>query len=178
MIILMMISQLLAFELTSEASKNYEERAKNYLAPFKKELMSTLQTTMKEKGAVAAVQVCNEKAPSILQSKLNQLKKDGVEFGRTTHKLRNSDNAPRPWVQSYLEKFISGELKSAFVVKISEKRIGYLEPIMIQPACLNCHGEKIAPEVESILSQKYPNDQARGFKVGDFRGLFWLEMNP
>lgn len=175
---LLLISQLMAFELTPESAKKYEERAAQYLMPFKKELMSTLQTTMKEKGAVAAVQVCNEKAPAILKSKLEQLRQEGVEFGRTTHKLRNQHNAPRPWVDSYLEKFKKGELTSAQVVKISDNRVGYLEPIMTQPACLNCHGEKIAPEVESIISQKYPKDQARGFKVGDFRGLFWLEMKP
>lgn len=177
-VFLIAISSLFAFELDQTNSKAYLESAQKILMPFKKELMGTLQKTMKEKGVPAAVDKCHLDAPQILLSKLEEVKSKNIEFGRTTHQLRNPKNAPKEWVQKYMGQFVSGERREAMVVKINDHRVGYLEPIFIQPACLNCHGEKIAPEVDVLLSKKYPKDQARGFKLGEFRGLFWLEMNP
>jgi hypothetical protein len=46
------------------------------------------------------------------------------------------------------------------------------------PLCINCHGakENIAPEVKVILGDKYPDDRATGFKVGDVRGAISIKM--
>ena len=38
--------------------------------------------------------------------------------------------------------------------------------------CLACHGTKIDPVVAAKLTELYPRDQARGYKVGDIRGAF------
>ena len=54
--------------------------------------------------------------------------------------------------------------------------MGYAEPIIVQPMCLACHGESLAPEIAAKISEAYPDDQATGFKVGDFRGVFWVEF--
>ena len=54
--------------------------------------------------------------------------------------------------------------------------MGYVEPIVMQPMCLTCHGESLAPEIAARISEVYPDDQATGFKVGDFRGVFWVEF--
>ena len=55
---------------------------------------------------------------------------------------------------------------------------GYVEPITIRPACLKCHGETLAPGVAQKIDALYPDDTARGFSEGDFRGLFWVRMAP
>jgi hypothetical protein len=60
-------------------------------------------------------------------------------------------------------------------VELSDTRLGYVEPIFLQPVCLTCHGETLAPDVASRIEELYPDDQATGFAVGDFRGLFWVE---
>jgi hypothetical protein len=44
--------------------------------------------------------------------------------------------------------------------------------------CLQCHGANIAPPVAAKLAELYPEDQATGFAAGDFRGLFWVELDP
>ena len=54
-------------------------------------------------------------------------------------------------------------------------RSGYVEPILLQPLCTACHGEKISKEVAIIIDEMYPEDQAVGFKTGDLRGVFWVE---
>lgn len=162
---------------TSFAQSSYSEKAENYLSPFKKELMQTMKQTLEQKGAVAAVETCRLKAPEILVKNLAQLKKDEIEIGRTSDKLRNPKNYPRAWVEKYLTEFKDGKRKEALIVEINDKRIGHLSPIVIQPLCLNCHGQNIDQKVQKVITENYPKDQATNYKIGDFRGLFWVEMN-
>ena len=44
--------------------------------------------------------------------------------------------------------------------------------------CLACHGapEQIPAEVAAILAERYPDDQATGYAVGDLRGALWAEV--
>ena len=60
-------------------------------------------------------------------------------------------------------------------VPLANGRRGYVEPIVMQPLCLACHGETLAPEVAEQIAAEYPEDRATGFRVGDFRGVFWVE---
>jgi hypothetical protein len=38
--------------------------------------------------------------------------------------------------------------------------------------CLACHGAAITPEVAAALDAAYPEDQARGYALGDVRRAF------
>jgi len=43
------------------------------------------------------------------------------------------------------------------------------------PACMKCHGQagkEIDAKTMEIISQKYPDDLATGYKEGDLRGLW------
>ncbi|NOT80375.1 MAG: DUF3365 domain-containing protein [Bacteriovoracaceae bacterium] len=51
----------------------------------------------------------------------------------------------------------------------------YIEPLFVQAQCLTCHGEGIAPNVAQKIKELYPNDQATGFKLNEFRGLVWIK---
>lgn len=100
------------------------------------------------------------------------------KIGRTSKRLRNPKNVPPEWTKPYLEKFSSSkpsEIPKQIFVKIEEGRYGYLEPIYVEPICLNCHGNLI-PNVKKIIREEYPLDFAYDYKDGDFRGLIWLEM--
>lgn len=171
------VAALCAQEPFVAQKQNDMQRAENYLNPFKTELMQTMKQAVEKKGAAAAVDTCHLQAPAILNKNLDLLKKDHVEMGRTSDKLRNTQNVPRPWVVKYLAEFIKGSRKDALVVEIDDKRVGYLAPIGIQPLCLNCHGQKIDQKVQQVITENYPKDQATNYKIGDFRGLFWVEMN-
>ncbi|PIP94138.1 MAG: hypothetical protein COW00_07990 [Bdellovibrio sp. CG12_big_fil_rev_8_21_14_0_65_39_13] len=172
-----LVSVLFAQGPTLTEEQAYSKKAESYLNPFKKELMMVLKKTVETKGTIAAVNTCHLQAPKILEKHLEHLKKNQIEIGRTSDKLRNHENAPRPWVVKYLSEFKEGQRKGPVVVEINENRIGYLAPIGIQPLCLKCHGEKIDRKVQKIIAENYPKDQAINYKIGDFRGLFWVEMN-
>ena len=56
----------------------------------------------------------------------------------------------------------------------------YLRPILVEPACLLCHGaeEELDPEVRRRLAERYPEDRATGFAEGDLRGAFSVRVRP
>ncbi len=49
-----------------------------------------------------------------------------------------------------------------------------MKAIPLQEGCLGCHGSEIKPAIAAALNEKYPNDQATGYSVGDIRGAFTL----
>ena len=147
-------------------------RGAELLTPFKKDLMQALKSGLAE-GPAEAIQVCRVKAPGIADT----LSVDGVRMGRSSHKLRNPDNTAPDWaspiMQAYLDDPASREPRA---VKLADDRWGYVEPIMVQPLCLTCHGTELAADVAGQISELYPEDRATGFEAGDLRGVFWLEF--
>jgi Protein of unknown function (DUF3365) len=53
-----------------------------------------------------------------------------------------------------------------------------VRPIVEQPQCAACHGPEptIALPVLTAIRNRYPADRAVGFKDGDLRGWFWVEL--
>ena len=63
-------------------------------------------------------------------------------------------------------------------VRLENGRIGYVEPIFLQPMCTTCHGDSLSEPVARQIAELYPEDAATGFKEGDLRGVFWAEFTP
>jgi hypothetical protein len=61
-------------------------------------------------------------------------------------------------------------------VELEDGRFGYVEPIRVEKVCLMCHGAEVPPPIAERIASLYPDDEATGFKEGDFRGLFWITM--
>lgn len=119
-----------------------------------------------------AISVCRDQAPAIAQA----LSVEGVRIGRTSHRLRNPANAAPDWVNTVLEGYLAASSDRApEVVQLPDNREGYIEPIMLQPLCVTCHGKTLAPDVAAHLEAVYPEDEATGFEVGDLRGVYWVE---
>jgi hypothetical protein len=151
---------------------DYKARGAGLLAPFKANLKSALVKGM-ESGPVDAINVCSVEARQISTA----LSVDGVVMGRSSHKLRNPENAAQDWFAPVLRSFADGSSDlSPVALSIDGGRMGYVEPIMVQPMCLVCHGEALQPEVAARIAESYPEDRATGFKAGDFRGVFWVEF--
>lgn len=145
-------------------------RGPELLAPFKKNLKEALVAGMQD-GPLNAVSVCKDQAPAIAAS----LSVDSVEMGRASHRLRNPANVAPEWVDPVLESYLAeGADRSPVVVSLPDGREGYVEPIMLQPLCVTCHGATLAPNLAAHISEAYPQDQATGFNVGDLRGVFWV----
>ena len=102
-----------------------------------------------------------------------------VAAGRTSDRLRNPANAPRPWAAALVAANAGKRSKDVdgFVVDLGD-RIGVLRPISQRAMCAACHGpaDAIAPEVRTAVARRYPTDRATGFNEGEIRGWFWVEM--
>jgi hypothetical protein len=73
------------------------------------------------------------------------------------------------------------EMKNEYVEVIDEggqKYLRYMRPLVAVPLCINCHGPKegIPTDVKTILAEKYPEDRATGFLVGDLRGAISVKI--
>ncbi|APR68474.1 Tll0287-like domain-containing protein [Thalassolituus oleivorans] len=138
-------------------------------------LMAVLKTSLQNDGPEAAITVCNLNAPDIAGS----LSQGDWRVGRTSLKIRNSDNAPDAWEKQTLNEFNdriqAGEnpmMVEASTVIDGEFR--YMKAIPTAEMCVTCHGSNVAASVASKIHELYPADQAVGFNVGDLRGAFTL----
>lgn len=153
------------------AQSSESTRGAELLAPFKRDLQAALREGLAQ-GPVEAIAACRLRAPEIAKS----LSRDGVQLGRASHRLRNPANAPPAWVAPILDAWVADASDRApRTLELSEQRVGYVEPILLQPPCLTCHGETLAPDVAARIEELYPEDRAVGFRVGDLRGVFWVE---
>ncbi|WP_168567070.1 Tll0287-like domain-containing protein [Crateriforma spongiae] len=134
-------------------------------------LSGRLMEVMQTEGPVAAIRVCSEDAPKIAQTVADE---HGVEIGRTSWKLRNPNNAPRDWVQPFVDE----KVDLPQTVALEDGRLGVTFPIRLDVKCLMCHGgpDDMLDSVKPELAKRYPDDQATGFKAGDLRGMFWVEV--
>lgn len=147
------------------------ERAQATVKRLKTTLKEALAKAL-EQGPGQAIQVCSVKA----QELAHKFSVDGVEVGRTSHRLRNPKNVTRPWVQPLLQDYLRQPQKPRYRAVELEHGVGYVEPIYTSRICLMCHGSDLAPPVASKIQELYPKDQATGFAPGEIRGVFWAEV--
>lgn len=146
-----------------------EPRAVDGVAAFRTRLQAELKEAM-ARGPEHAITVCRDRAPRIAA----ESGAETLQLGRSSLRLRNPANAPAAWVEEVLESYASHpEDRSPRTVALPDGRSGYAEPIVVQPLCLVCHGETVAPAVQKKLAELYPHDRATGYRQGDFRGVFW-----
>ena len=137
-------------------------------------LRKSLLQAMETKGIAGAVRFCNVQALPITSS----LAKDGITIQRVAEKNRNPVNALSK--QDSLQWQIFAQLKAKGdslnnVVQETETAFVFYKPIIMNPLCGNCHGNKamgMQPEVLAVIDSLYPKDKALGFVKGDIRGLW------
>jgi hypothetical protein len=160
-------------ERPEHASPGVEERAKAALAPLKQQLMGELTRAMAEGGPVNALDVCRVRAQEISE----ELSREDVRVGRTSHRVRNPANAPAPWMEPLLAAYVTDSTdRTPRTVRVDDNTTGYVEPIVAQELCLKCHGGQLDPDIDRKLSELYPDDAATGFVAGDLRGMFWVTL--
>jgi len=157
----------------AETQELETDRGAKLLMPLKKNLKQALMAGMQE-GPVHAISACKEQAPEIT----NALAVEGVQIGRTSHRLRNPDNTAPEWADIALKTYLNDETDRApRVVSLANNREGYIEAITIKPLCLACHGSNLAPDVAEQIQAMYPQDEATGFELDDLRGVYWVEYS-
>ncbi|KUJ80760.1 hypothetical protein AVO45_06940 [Ruegeria marisrubri] len=157
------------------------EEGKALMQEFGGALKAELQAAMKSGGPVDAIAVCNVKAPMIAEK---VSKESGWTVARSSHKLRNPKNAPDDYTAAAIEEFLkrqeSGEkadqlVKAEIVEEDGQQVFRMVKAIPTGEVCLACHGgDNVEPPVVEALAELYPEDKARGFEMGQMRGVFTL----
>lgn len=163
-------------ELSDKQKIEFTNKGKEIAQSTAKRMLSEVGKNMKEGGLMQAAAFCNAHAPGITDEMSTQ---NGVIIKRTSHKLRNEQNAPSPREQEMIEQYLklktdSQELKP-LVEKNADGSIQFYAPIMVADKCTVCHGvmnETLTVQNDSIIKTLYPNDKATGFKEGDVRGIW------
>lgn len=146
-------------------------RAQAAKAELFAKLSGRLQEVMKAQGVAAAMEVCHAEAPTLAQAVAAA---HGVRIGRTSWKLRNPANTAPEWARPA----VAARQPEASFQAGPGGGLRALIPIRLAEGCLRCHGDEasLAPEVRRALRAHYPDDQATGFRAGDLRGWFWVEV--
>jgi hypothetical protein len=161
-----------ACERSKIDESEWKAKGAQAVEPFKTQLKEALVAGLQE-GPVQAIAVCRVEAPELAQ----RASSPTVKIGRSSSKLRNPANAPKPWMKPLLDRYESQpDQREPAAVLIDANTVGYVEPIFVQPLCVMCHGESLAPDVRAKIEELYPSDQATGYAAGDFRGIFWAEL--
>ncbi len=152
-----------------------------YATELLRTLKQNLMRAMNNGGPYNAIEFCSEKAQKL--TKMVEEKIDhGVKLKRTSFKYRNPLNKPDKYEKEALKIFETyykeyGQLRPYYIQKVKEEDgkyyYRYYKPLVVKPLCLICHGdpEKMDPELYRKIKEKYPEDKAVGYKVGDFRGV-------
>jgi hypothetical protein len=139
-------------------------------------VLRELTDALSRGGPGSAIAFCHIDATVVSQ---RVAKDEGIAAGRTSDRLRNPTNAPKPWAAPLVQANAGKAARSVegFAVDLGDK-VGVLRPIAQRAMCAGCHGpaEKLSPVVRSVLQDRYPVDRAVGFKEGEIRGWFWVEM--
>ena len=131
-----------------------------------------------------AVTFCSENAKEVAKKVFADFPGD-VKVRRTALKYRNPHNKPdmtdTKTMESIAEAMKAGTFdKKPVVVKMPDGTTRIYAPLMVEKACVTCHGNvaKINPKVLEVIKKKYPDDLATGFKEHDFRGVAVAEISP
>ncbi len=139
-------------------------------------LLANVGKAMQTGGPDYAVEFCNLKASSIIDS-LNRA--NNCEISRVSAKNRNPENNLKTAADKNLWVIFENGLVNDTLLR-ENKKLVYYKPIKTaMPACLKCHGVP-GSDIDEATSEKllslYPNDLATGYHLNDFRGLWKIEF--
>ncbi len=166
-----------------QITENQKQEMRENASEFMGQLKSILIKQIKSEGTLSAVAVCSDTA-QVLTNDFGLRK--GVYIKRVSFKNRNKHNAPDGFEAKVLKEFEQmkkeGKLTSdtehfEIAIENDYQYLRYMKPIKIGAACLKCHGdkEKISSEVKGLITKRYPDDKAVGYKNGDLRGAISIK---
>jgi len=181
-IILLFLTSLVTTLVQADNTRVLVEQSRQAAKTLGMELKQTLQMSMKQKGPLESIGLCNRKAPEITARV--SLEKN-MKVARTSLKYRNANNKPDAWEEKVLRTFEKRKQQGEALNKIEyyevtrnrgENVFRYMKAIPTGDVCLVCHGRKIAEPLAEKIRQLYPDDRATGFDKGDIRGAFTVSI--
>jgi hypothetical protein len=152
------------------------QRGDRLVTSLQSTLMSQLQRELDAKGPGGAMKACHL---DVTWAAYRLARHEDLAAGRTSARPRSPTNAPKGWAKRIVQQYENAPARGldGFVVDLGD-RIGLLRPIEELAICASCHGpeNRLSPSVKAQLAECYPADCATGFKDGDVRGWFWVEV--
>ena len=139
-------------------------------------LMQNVAAAIQKGGTDYAVEFCNTRAMPLTDSIADHL---DVDIQRLSDRNRNPANAIQTPMDSNVWQNMQSQ-KTPVVKQDDKGEVFYYKPISIaMPTCLKCHGGKsdITQSTQEIIAQKYPNDKAIGYEMGELRGMWKIHLN-
>jgi len=159
-----------------ERAEPFVLEAEQAIDVLRARLLQRLTEAVAQNGPSGAIDVCSIEA-SRLAADVGATR--GVALGRTSFRVRNPANAPRPWAAASVQAAAGKKASEAGLLVFDlGDRVGVLQPIPLGAMCLACHGARasLSPDVTAVLAARYPLDRAVDFAPGDLRGFFWAEV--
>ncbi len=165
-------------EAISKIKPSYQQIGLNIAFSTKSQLGKNLMGTMKEKGAVAALEFCNIKAISLTDSMATVHK---ARIKRVSDKTRNPNNKANIEELKNIEVFkrlLSNKEDIAPILETKNDSIHFYYPIITNEMCLKCHGtpKEIDTKTFTALKRLYPTDLAVGYSENQVRGIWSIQF--
>lgn len=164
-------------ELDTEARQRVAALGDTAVASLVQTLGGRLREHLAAGGPERAIAFCSTEAQSLTDS-VSAALGAGWEVRRTTRRTRNPANAPDSLETEALAYFhgaveAGDTLPGHYVQPTPAGDYRYYTPLRIGGLCLQCHGpeSELDPAVRSVLTARYPDDEATGHAPGDLRGV-------
>ena len=167
-------------KIDSKTYLEFQNKGTNVSNLSQATLLANVAKAMQKGGSEYAVEFCNLKVSSIVDS-LNIA--NNCVISRVSAKNRNPENGLKGNQEKELWTLFQNNQLGDTLVQTKQKLV-YYKPIKIGlPACLKCHGNpdsEINKATFEKIQKLYPHDLATGYKLKDFRGLWKIEFetNP
>ncbi len=167
--------------LSVEVQKDAIQLGKFIAAETFSLLSSNLQSAIQQGGVSNALPFCSLAASPLTAGIAG---KHGVTIRRITLKPRNPAGRADTTEMAILNHFEAALTSTAppppLVTNFTASTATFFAPIILNnELCLKCHGEPgkdISAENAALIQRLYPQDEATGFKLGQLRGAWRIDV--
>jgi len=154
-----------------------ESRGREIVSEAGRALSGVLLEAIAQGGYTNAFPLCSMQALPLTTS-LAQA--HDVELRRVSHRPRNEANRASEQEMVIIRRYAElrgqeGRPEPVVILDDTGAAVFYAPIVITTNLCLQCHGVpdvELRPEVQPLIAQFYPQDEATGFQLGDLRGLW------
>jgi hypothetical protein len=159
---------------------DYTKKAEYFVKDAGLALKTRLTKAIVKGGIENAINVCNEVAQKMMDSISTA---NGIVIKRTSLNVRNTKNAPDRYdidmLNNYNKLKAEGKGIASDGIEQENRQVKLYVPIITEKLCLQCHGTPdtdVKPNIVKLIKKLYPEDKATGYKEGDIRGAWVVQM--
>lgn len=168
--------QLIKKKIDNETYLTYLKKGDEITNLAQATLLGNVSKAMQTGGPEYAVEFCNLKAFTLVDSLSNL---NDCQISRVSDKNRNPDNTLKTKQEKAIWEKMQVKTSIDTLVQEDQSLVYYKSIKIALPACLKCHGSvenDISPATLEKIRKLYPNDLATGYVLSDFRGMWKIQF--